>query len=125
MIGRLNHFASVVPDLAEAIRIYAVTLGAEVSEPADMPEHGVTTVFVELPNTKVELLHPLGDASPIAAYLERNPAGTIQALEDKLNEAFGLDENDPFSIDLSLETEDRVEALAAFAEKRKPLFQGK
>ena len=75
MIGKLNHIAIVVPDLAEASRIYSETLGATVSPPADMPEHGVTTVFVELPNTKVELLHPLGDGSPIAAYLERNPGG--------------------------------------------------
>ena len=60
MIGRLNHVAIAVPDLAAAARLYRETLGAEVSEPVDMPEHGVTTVFVTLPNTKIELLHPLG-----------------------------------------------------------------
>ena len=77
MIGRLNHVAIAVPDLAAATRLYRDTLGAEVSAPVDMPEHGVTTAFVALPNTKIELLHPLGDASPIAAFLERNPSGGI------------------------------------------------
>ncbi len=75
MIGRLNHVAMVVPDLAAAAALYRDTLGATVSEPADMPEHGVTTVFVELPNTKIELLHPLGAESPVAPFLERNPSG--------------------------------------------------
>ncbi len=75
MIGKLNHIAIVVPDLAQASAVYRDTLGARVSEPIDLPEHGVTTVFVELPNTKIELLHPLGDDSPIAKFLERNPAG--------------------------------------------------
>ena len=75
MIGRLNHVAIVVPDLAAATAIYRDTLGATVSAPADMPEHGVTTVFVELANSKIELLHPLGDESPVAPYLARNPAG--------------------------------------------------
>ena len=75
MIGRLNHVAIVVPDLAAATAIYRDTLGATVSQPADMPEHGVTTVFVELANTKIELLQPLGEESPVAPFLERNPAG--------------------------------------------------
>ncbi len=75
MIGRLNHVAIVVPDLAAAAQVYRATLGASVSEPLDLPEHGVTTVFVELPNTKIELLHPLGEDSPIANFLERNPKG--------------------------------------------------
>jgi len=75
MIGRLNHVAIVVADLKMASAIYRDTLGARVSEPVDMPEHGVTTVFVELPNTKIELLQPLGEASPVAAFLERNPSG--------------------------------------------------
>ena len=75
MIGRLNHVAIVVPDLVAATAIYRDTLGATVSAPADMPEHGVTTVFVELANSKIELLHPLGDESPVAPYLARNPAG--------------------------------------------------
>ena len=77
MIGRLNHVAIAVPDLAAAARLYRETLGAEVSEPVDMPEHGVTTVFVTLPNTKIELLHPLGKDSPIAGFLERNASGGI------------------------------------------------
>ena len=75
MIGRLNHVAIVVPDLAAAAQIYATTLGATVSDAVDMPEHGVSTVFVELSNTKIELLHPLGEDSPIAPFLQRNPAG--------------------------------------------------
>lgn len=75
MIGRLNHLAIVVPDLAAAAATYRDTLGATVSPPGDLPEHGVTTVFVELPNTKIELLHPLGDGSPIQTFLDRNPSG--------------------------------------------------
>jgi methylmalonyl-CoA/ethylmalonyl-CoA epimerase len=75
MIGRLNHVAIAVPDLEKAARIYRDTLGARVSQPTAEPDHGVTVVFVELPNTKIELLHPLGDASPIAKFLERNPDG--------------------------------------------------
>ena len=67
MIGRLNHVAIAVPDLDAATALYRDTLGATVSGRLDIPEHGVTTVFVELPNTKIELLHPLGDKSPIAA----------------------------------------------------------
>ena len=80
MIGRLNHVAIVVPDLAAAAALYRDTLGATVSEPKDMPEHGVTTVFVELANTKIELLHPLGENSPIAPFLERNPSGGMHHL---------------------------------------------
>ncbi len=75
MIGRLNHVAIAVPDLDAAVAMYRDTLGAEVSAPMALPEHGVTTVFVELPNTKIELLHPLGDDSPIAKFLERSPGG--------------------------------------------------
>lgn len=77
MIGRLNHVAIAVKDLAAASRLYRETLGAEVSEPLPQPEHGVTVVFVTLPNTKVEFLEPLGDASPIAKFLEKNPDGGI------------------------------------------------
>ena len=77
MIGRLNHVAIAVPDLAAATALYRDTLGAAVSAPLALPEHGVTTVFVELPNTKIELLEKLGADSPIAAFLERNPAGGI------------------------------------------------
>lgn len=75
MIGRLNHVAIVVPDLAAAAENYRDSLGAVVSEPQALPEHGVTVVFIELPNTKVELLEPLDDDSPIAAFLQRNPSG--------------------------------------------------
>ena len=78
MIGRLNHVAIAVPNLEEGTAIYKNTLGAKVSEPQALPEHGVTVVFVELPNTKIELLEPLGADSPISAYLERNPTGGIQ-----------------------------------------------
>ncbi len=77
MIGRLNHIAIAVPDLEKAAALYRDTLGAKVSAPLPLPAHGVTTVFVELPNTKIELLHPLGDKSPIAPYLARNPSGGI------------------------------------------------
>lgn len=77
MIGRLNHVAIVVPDLESARALYARTLGAKVSEPVPMPGHGVTTVFVELPNTKIELLQPLGPDSPVANFLARNPSGGI------------------------------------------------
>ena len=77
MIGRLNHVAIAVPDLAAAAAVYRDTLGAKVSAPQPEPDHGVTVVFVELPNTKLELLHPLGANSPIASFLERNPAGGI------------------------------------------------
>lgn len=75
MIGRLNHVAIAVPDLESAAAIYRDQLGAEVSAPVAMPEHGVTTVFVLLPNTKIELLEPLGEGSPIAGYLQKNPSG--------------------------------------------------
>ena len=77
MIGRLNHVAIAVPDLGAATATYRDTLGAAVSQPQDLPEHGVTVVFVELPNTKIELLHPLGDGSPIAGFLEKNASGGI------------------------------------------------
>ena len=77
MIGRLNHVAIAVRDLAKATAIYRDSLGGDVSAAVDQPEHGVTTVFVSLPNTKIELLAPLGEASPIAKFLERNPDGGI------------------------------------------------
>lgn len=80
MIGRLNHVAIVVPDLEAAVSTYRQTLGATVSAAEDLPEHGVTTVFVELPNTKIELLHPLGSDSPIAKFLEKNPDGGMHHL---------------------------------------------
>lgn len=77
MIGRLNHVAIAVPDLARAAALYRDALGAQVSDPVPLPDHGVTTVFIELPNTKIELLEPLGKDSPIAKFLERNLAGGI------------------------------------------------
>jgi methylmalonyl-CoA/ethylmalonyl-CoA epimerase len=96
MIGKLNHIAIAVPDLERASALYRDTLGAKVSAPVAMPEHGVTTVFVELPNTKIELLHPLGADSPIAKLLARNPDGgmhhvcyevaDIMAARDRLKE---------------------------------------
>lgn len=76
MLGPVNHIAIAVPDLAAAIALYE-RLGADVSAPEDLPEHGVTVVFIRLPNTKIELLHPLGERSPIAAFLARNPSGGI------------------------------------------------
>lgn len=75
MIGRLNHVAIAVKDIAGAARLYRESLGAQVSEAVKQPEHGVTTVFITLPNTKIELLEPLGTDSPIAKFLERNPDG--------------------------------------------------
>jgi methylmalonyl-CoA/ethylmalonyl-CoA epimerase len=75
MLGRVNHIAIAVPDLTAATATYRDTLGARVSQAQALPEHGVTVVFVELDNTKVELLEPLGEASPIAAFLDKNPSG--------------------------------------------------
>src|SRR6516162_3194864 len=77
MIGRLNHIAIVVPDVSAASAVYRQLLGARVSGPSPLPAHGVTVVFVELPNTKIELLEPLGEASPVGSFLERHPAGGI------------------------------------------------
>jgi methylmalonyl-CoA/ethylmalonyl-CoA epimerase len=75
VIGKLNHVAIVVPDLAAAAAQYRDMLGATVSAVHDLPDHGVTTVFVELPNAKIELLHPYGESSPIAAFFAKNPSG--------------------------------------------------
>lgn len=80
MIGVLNHVAIVVPDLVTASATYRDKLGAKVSTPVDLPDHGVTTVFVELPNTKIELLHPLGENSPISKFLANHPGGGIHHL---------------------------------------------
>jgi methylmalonyl-CoA/ethylmalonyl-CoA epimerase len=77
MIGRLNHVAIAINDIAKASKVYKDTLGAEVSEKVPQPDHGVSTVFITLPNTKIELLEPLGENSPIAKFLERNPDGGI------------------------------------------------
>lgn len=96
MLGRLNHVAIAVPDLDKAAALYRDTLGAVVSAPQRLPEHGVTVVFINLPNTKIELLEPLGNASPIKAFLDRNPDGgmhhicyevdDILAARDRLSE---------------------------------------
>ena len=86
MIGRLNHVAIVVPDLEIAAAIYKDTLGAQVSKPVLLPEHGVTTVFVELENTRIELLHPLGDASPVKNFLFRNPSGGVHHICYEVND---------------------------------------
>ena len=78
--GKLNHVAIAVPSsrpILEAAEMYRILFGAEISNPVDLPEHGVTTVFVKLPNTKIELLHPLGDKSPIAGFFDKNPSGGI------------------------------------------------
>ncbi|SRR6056297_72932 len=80
MIGRLNHVAIAVPDLEAAAEQYRGTLGAKVGPPQDEPGHGVRVVFIELPNTKIELLHPLGEDSPIAGFLAKNPSGGIHHL---------------------------------------------
>jgi methylmalonyl-CoA/ethylmalonyl-CoA epimerase len=77
MIGRLNHVAIAVPDLDAAAAQYRGALGADVGPPLDQPDHGVTVIFITLPNTKIELLYPLGKDSPIAKFLEKNPAGGI------------------------------------------------
>ncbi|TPK86495.1 methylmalonyl-CoA epimerase [Mesorhizobium sp. B2-4-17] len=80
MLGRLNHVALAVPDLAAAAAAYRNTLGADVTEPQALPEHGVTVVFVNVGNTKIELLEPLGESSPIAAFLAKNPTGGMHHL---------------------------------------------
>jgi methylmalonyl-CoA/ethylmalonyl-CoA epimerase len=80
MLGRLNHVAIAVPDIATASAVYRDTLGANVSAPQALPEHGVTIVFIDMGNSKVELLEPLGDSSPISAFLEKNPSGGMHHL---------------------------------------------
>jgi methylmalonyl-CoA/ethylmalonyl-CoA epimerase len=89
MIGKLNHVAIAVPDLERAAETYRETLGARVSAPEPQPDHGVTVVFVELPNTKIELLHPLGANSPIGKFLERNPDGGIHHLCYEVDDIVG------------------------------------
>ncbi len=86
MIGRLNHVAIAVPDLNAAAALYRDALGAAVSQPAAHPEHGVTVVFVDLPNTKIELLEPLGGDSPISGFLDRNPVGGVHHLCYEVND---------------------------------------
>ena len=86
MIGRLNHVAIAVPDLAAAVEQYRTMLGAEVGPPQDEPDHGVTVVFIALPNTKIELLCPLGEASPIAGFLAKNPSGGIHHICYEVND---------------------------------------
>jgi methylmalonyl-CoA/ethylmalonyl-CoA epimerase len=86
MIGRLNHVAIAVTDLRAAVSVYRDTLGASVSDPLPQPEHGVTVAFVTLPNTKIEFLEPLGEGSPISAFLERSPDGGIHHLCYEVND---------------------------------------
>jgi len=88
MIGKLNHIAIAVPNLVEASSVYNDVLGAKVSEPIAMPEHGVTTVFVELPNTKIELLEALGEDSPIAKFIENNPKGGMHHICYEVEDIF-------------------------------------
>jgi methylmalonyl-CoA/ethylmalonyl-CoA epimerase len=88
MLGRLNHVAIAVRDLDAATAVYRDTLGAVVSEPVDQPDHGVRTVFVDLANTKIELLAPLGEHSPIAKFLERNEAGGIHHVCYEVDDIF-------------------------------------
>ena len=88
MLGRLNHVAIAVPNIAAASAIYRETLGADVSEPQSLTDHGVTVVFVDLGNTKVELLEPLGDSSPIAAFLEKNPSGGMHHICYEVEDIF-------------------------------------
>jgi methylmalonyl-CoA/ethylmalonyl-CoA epimerase len=89
MLGRLNHVALAVPDLAAASALYRDTLGATVSAPQALPEHGVSVVFVDVGNTKIELLQPLGEGSPIAAFLEKNPSGGMHHLCYEVDDIIG------------------------------------
>lgn len=89
MLGRLNHVAIVVPDLAAAVATYRETLGASVTEPQALPEHGVTVVFIDVGNTKIELLEPLGQGSPIAAFLDKNPSGGMHHVCYEVNDILG------------------------------------
>lgn len=89
MIGRLNHVAIAVPDLEAASNQYKDALGAKVGAPQDEPDHGVTVVFIELPNTKIELLYPLGENSPINGFLEKNPSGGIHHLCYEVDDIIG------------------------------------
>jgi methylmalonyl-CoA/ethylmalonyl-CoA epimerase len=88
MLGRLNHVALAVPDLTKACDLYASSLGAKLSMPQPLPEHGVTVVFVDLGNTKVELLEPLGETSPITAFLEKNPSGGMHHICYEVDDIF-------------------------------------
>jgi len=99
MLGRLNHVAIAVPDLAAASATYRDTLGAKVSAPQALPEHGVTVVFIDTGNTKIELLEPLGEGSPIASFLEKNPSGGMHHL--------------CYEVDDILAARDRLEASGA------------
>jgi methylmalonyl-CoA/ethylmalonyl-CoA epimerase len=88
MIGRLNHVAIAVRNLDAAVAVYRDTLGADVSEPLAQPDHGVTVVFITLPNTKIELLEPLGEGSPIAKFLDKNPDGGIHHVCYEVDDIF-------------------------------------
>jgi len=88
MIGRLNHIAIAVPNLEDASKIYKETLGATVSAPVPVPNHGVTTVFVELPNTKIELIEPLGEESPISGFIKKHPKGGMHHVCFEVDDIF-------------------------------------
>lgn len=90
MISKLNHVAIVVSDLAAGSAVYRDTLNAKVSEPVDLPEHGVTTVFVELPNSKIELLHPFGENSPVEKFLARHPEGGVHHLCYEVEDIYSI-----------------------------------
>jgi methylmalonyl-CoA/ethylmalonyl-CoA epimerase len=92
VIGRLNHVAIAVRDIAQAARLYQESLGADVSAPVPQPDHGVTTIFITLPNTKIELLEPLGADSPIAKFLERNPNGGVHHVCFEVDDIFAARE---------------------------------
>jgi len=88
MIGRLNHVAIAVPNVEHASALYKNTLGSTVSDPIDQPDHGVRVVFVNLPNSKIELLEPLGDASPIQGFLDKNPSGGMHHICYEVDDIF-------------------------------------
>ena len=88
MIGRLNHVAIATKNIQAAAKVYRDTLGAKVSEPVPQPDHGVITIFVELPNTKIELLEPLGENSPIAKFLEKNPSGGMHHICSEVDDIY-------------------------------------
>ena len=129
MIGRLNHIAIAVPDLIAASAVYVETLGAQVSAPLPQPEHGVSVAFVTLPNTKIELLEPLGENSPIAGFLARNPQDVVRhqwAIDQRFaraNEVTRVDtqvltvRNEVLALDAAFAAhDDRPLAAALFAE---------
>ena len=120
MIGRLNHVAIAVKDLEASTALYRDTLGARVSQPQVEPEHGVTVVFVELPNTKIELLEPLGADSPIAKFLERNADGGIHHICYEVDDILAARERSKAAeIDIDVAAEEAREVVAKELEEKK------